>query len=46
MAKGKGNNTANKAKQAPRADGLRRVMLVRNNKARMVWMDKAGNVVA
>ena len=47
MSKSKGNNTAAKQKQAPRADGLRRVLWVRDGrKSLLVWMDKEGNVVA
>lgn len=47
MGKSKGNNTASKPKQAVRTDGLERVMLVVNNKARMVWRNKStGEVVS
>lgn len=44
---GKSKQAASKPKQTARTDGLERVMLVVNNKARMVWRNKAtGEVVS
>jgi hypothetical protein len=43
---GKAKTAAAKQLQKPRADGLRRVLLVRNNKARLAWVNKDNEAVA